>query len=527
MCGIKANAEQKQKLEEMMLEWLELCREKELYCVHDCIEDLIGMAMNTMLLSINLKAQQSLQNFKIIHKKSSISLNNMSQISPVIETTPDLPTKEPEDSLSMGDEHLCTIPEIKSDEVIKSSVENLVPIPSETEVIFDNESECDVLVNVDSSPIFTTFSNPLFDCNNDFTYSDDKSLSNEDVSMENFKFYSNPLFDNEEIISTKIDPHYFNVESKLLESLLSRDTLIDYSSKFGYLLEEFSSELTHIDPIPPGIKEADFDLEEEIYLVENLLYDNSSVRPPEELNAEIADMILESLSPFPIPVENSDSHMDEIDLFLATDDLMPPGIKNDDYDLEGEIYFLAELLSNDPFLLPENESSNFDHHDDLSFPRPPPEPPDVEDFFDFEPDMSVLTTKVVKGISEHYVLMPNILPTIPTLDLDLNFTSSHDSLGFENKIFDPGIFIKVQSQRLLSREDFSVSFIRDPLYPMFDSLLPFSSKSEDKLFKPGILSYILISHRDKINFDFFENPMMMYEGDIPLLDVSYLHFYPH
>nr|GEU38932.1 hypothetical protein [Tanacetum cinerariifolium] len=120
-------------------------------------------------------------------------------------------------------------------------------------------------------------------------------------------------------------------------------------------------------------------------------------RPSEELNAEIADTILESLSPSPISVEDSDSHMEEIDLFLATDDLMPPGIKNDDYDSEGDIHFLEELLSNDPIPLPENKSSNFDHHDDSSFPRPPPEPPDVEVFFDFEPDMGVLTTKVTPG----------------------------------------------------------------------------------------------------------------------------------
>nr|GEX88521.1 hypothetical protein [Tanacetum cinerariifolium]GEX91367.1 hypothetical protein [Tanacetum cinerariifolium] len=44
--------------------------------------------------------------------------------------TPDLPTKEPDNSLSMGDEHLSTIPETKSDEVIKSSVEDLVLIPT-------------------------------------------------------------------------------------------------------------------------------------------------------------------------------------------------------------------------------------------------------------------------------------------------------------------------------------------------------------------------------------------------------------
>nr|GEU67241.1 hypothetical protein [Tanacetum cinerariifolium] len=364
------------------------------------------------------------------------------------------------DSLSIGDEHLSTNSEMESNEVIKYSVKNLVPIPSESEVTSDNESECDVPVNDESSPIFTTFLNPLFDCNDDFTSSDEKSLSNEDIPMENFKIYSNPLFDDEEIISTKIDPHYFNVEFNILESLLNRDTLIDSSPKFDYLLEEFSGELAHVDPIPPGIAEADFDLEEEIRLVENLSYDNSSPRPSEELNAEIYDTLLESLSPSPIPVEDSDSHMEEIDLFFATDELMPLGIENDDYDSKGDIHFLKYLLSKDPVPLPENESSNFDHHDDPSFPRPPPEPPNVEVFFDFEPDTGVLITKVVKGISEHYVLMPNILPTLPTLNLDLDFTPSHDSLGSGNKIFNPGIFIEVQSENFYHRRNFlSHSFV--------------------------------------------------------------------
>nr|GEV92257.1 hypothetical protein [Tanacetum cinerariifolium] len=102
-----------------------------------------------------------------------------------------------------------------------------------------------------------------------------------------------------------------------------------------------------------------------------------------KLNTKITDMIVESFSPSSIPVEDSDSQMEEIDLFLDTDDLMPPGIESDDYDLEGDIHFLEELLNTLP--LPENESSNFDPHDDPSFPRPPPEPPDVEIFFDLEP----------------------------------------------------------------------------------------------------------------------------------------------
>ncbi|GKE87655.1 hypothetical protein Tco_1565130, partial [Tanacetum coccineum] len=64
-----------------------------------------------------------------------------------------------------------------------------------------------------------------------------------------------------------------------------------------------------------------------------------------------------------------------------------------------------------------------------SSPPPPPEPSDVKICLNFEPDAGILTTKVVKGISEHYVLMPNILPT---LDPDLDFTPSYDSLGSGN-----------------------------------------------------------------------------------------------
>ncbi|GJV97847.1 hypothetical protein Tco_1549424 [Tanacetum coccineum] len=351
----------------------------------------------------------------------------------------------------MGDEHLDTIPETDSDEVIKSSVENLVPILSESEDFSDNESECDMPVCDD----FTTFSNPLFDSNDDFTSSDDESLSNEDVPMEKFKIYSNPLFDDEEIISTEIEPHHFDAESNLIESLLNGDTLIDSFPKFDFLLEEFSGELALINPIPPGIEKADFDLEEEIRLVENLLYNNSSPRPPEELNAEIANTIVESLFPPPIPVEDSDSLMEEIDLFLASDDLMPPGIENDDYDSEGYIHFLEELLSNDSLPLLENESSNFDHHDNPSFPRPPPEPPDVEISFNFKPDVRVIT----------------------------NF----DKLN-EDKCFDPGGGEIEFSQNVEDDDSFVFvvwTFLPYLTYPE-DSPLFLSTRSEDTIFDPDI-----------------------------------------
>ncbi|GJS63239.1 hypothetical protein Tco_0677803 [Tanacetum coccineum] len=211
---------------------------------------------------------KSLSDSMIFHMNSNVPRSS-------IAITPVTPTVENVNSLSMEDKHLDT----KKDSN-ESSVEILVPIPSESDVISDGK--CNLPVNDDSPEShFTTFSNPLFDFNDDFSSSDDESLSNEDVSNENFKNYSNPLFDDEEIISPKIDSHSFNVEYDLIESLLNHDTLIDSSPKFNYLLEEFSGELAHTDPIPLGIIDTDLEPEEEIRLAENLSYDKSSPRPPE------------------------------------------------------------------------------------------------------------------------------------------------------------------------------------------------------------------------------------------------------
>ncbi|GJX33318.1 hypothetical protein Tco_0243173, partial [Tanacetum coccineum] len=69
----------------------------------------------------------------------------------------------------------------------------------------------------------------------------------------------------------------------------------------------------------------------------------------------------------------------------------------------------------DSLSLPENESFHFDRYYDPSSPRPPAKPPDDDEIhFDIEPDTGILTAKVVDDISEHYVLMPSILPTHPT-----------------------------------------------------------------------------------------------------------------
>nr|GFD02383.1 hypothetical protein [Tanacetum cinerariifolium] len=63
--------------------------------------------------------------------------NDDDDVDYTIAITPVLPTEEPDNSLSMGDEHLDTIPATESDEVIKSSVEDLASIPSEFKGIPD------------------------------------------------------------------------------------------------------------------------------------------------------------------------------------------------------------------------------------------------------------------------------------------------------------------------------------------------------------------------------------------------------
>ncbi|GKA55948.1 hypothetical protein Tco_0755020, partial [Tanacetum coccineum] len=190
-CGTKVCEEQKQNMEDTMLDLLKICQQKELYCIHNNVEDLIESALNSKLLLINLNSQRlnkeeqevkniaepaakrqtritsCLQNFKVISKESTIPLNKTPQISPVNAITHDLPTEEPEDSLIMGNEELSTIPEKESDEFIKSSVEDLIPIPRESEDTSGSDSKSVLPSSNDFSPIFeeksVTFSNPLFE----------------------------------------------------------------------------------------------------------------------------------------------------------------------------------------------------------------------------------------------------------------------------------------------------------------------------------------------------------------------------
>ncbi|GKB35103.1 hypothetical protein Tco_0880045 [Tanacetum coccineum] len=164
-------------------------------------------------------------------EESSIPLRDIISKLPLSVTiTPVLPTiEDPKDSLIMGNVELSTNPEKELDKFIKSSVEDLVPIPSESEDTSESNSDCDLSLSDDFSPInvyeekSVTFSNPLFNSNDDFTSSNDESLSDEDIPEDNVKIYSNPLFEfDDEYISSDVNPLF----DEVLENIESKESYV-------------------------------------------------------------------------------------------------------------------------------------------------------------------------------------------------------------------------------------------------------------------------------------------------------------
>ncbi|GJZ62324.1 putative ribonuclease H-like domain-containing protein, partial [Tanacetum coccineum] len=144
----------------------------------------------------------------------------------------------------------------------------------------------------------------------------------------------------------------FDHEPKQNESI--HNTSITFSPRNNPLHHEFAGEII---TLPSRIAR-----EHEEYLsLMTLLYEISTSQSPENFPAS------------PIPVEDSDPVQEEIDIFLVPDDLIPPGVENDDSEDEDNSTFFSE-----------NESSILEP----SAPRPPPEPPDVK--INLKPDTAVI-----------------------------------------------------------------------------------------------------------------------------------------
>nr|GEZ49587.1 hypothetical protein [Tanacetum cinerariifolium] len=329
--------------------------------------------------------------------------------------------KEPEYSFSMGYEHFSTTLVMELDEVAKFSIKNRVPIPREYEVTSDNESESNEPIKDDSSA-FTAFSNPLFNDSDDFTSNDNESIQN--VPIEDSKVYSNLIFDDDEIYSDELESD------------------IDY-------LEEISGPL-----MPIHIAEEERirrEHAEYISLMERLITINPCPRPTVNANT-----IVESFPSSLIPVQDNDSQREEVDIATDTEELLPLGFENDDS--EGEIDVVEELrvdnsISNSQNELSNNEASDFDN---LSFPRPPPEPLDAE--FDIELDAGEEISVVMNDNDELECLDPRN-------EIDVSTNNEDDDyfpFMFVIRIFLP--------------------------YLIYSEVFPYllSAENEDTIFDPGI-----------------------------------------
>ncbi|GJR99404.1 reverse transcriptase domain-containing protein [Tanacetum coccineum] len=302
--------------------------------------------------------------------------------------------------------HAISVIDFSKDEPFSGSTTNhsdALPPSSSPVKTSDNleefADELTLLKKVVHEENFQVYSSPLFEFNDNFTSSNVNPLFNEmveDVENENSNVSdsdepvllntplsdkvecSDPEDDIDEInaflameVSSNFEEGYFDSEGDVifLENLLSDDTThnlapevisdhesihnssITFSPRSDPLHHEFAGELI---TLPSRIVR-----EHEDYLNRmTLLCEISTSRSQENVHANPSS-IIESLPTSLIPIEDSDPVQEEIDIFLVPDDLIPPGVENDDSEDE------------------DNELPNLDHQDNPSSPRPPPEPPDV------------------------------------------------------------------------------------------------------------------------------------------------------
>nr|GEY35412.1 hypothetical protein [Tanacetum cinerariifolium] len=439
-CSTEVSVEQKQNMESTMLELVKFCQEKELLCIHDNVEDLIESALNSKLLLINLNSQhlddkeeevknvleqpaerencieKSLQNFRVIHK-SSISFKNTSQISSIHAFATILSTKEPD----MGYENSNTTPETKSNEIMKSGVEELVLILSKNEVTSKDKRECDVLVCEDSS------SSDVCDNHSDI-FSDSKiddDILSDDDDFEDVEYVEASLFD-PEIVNQEEENVVQQEKEEVDLDDISQIQDVDLCEK---LLSITQSDNSLSDNFSPEF-ETFCDHTEETRSG-NTTHANDSL--PEydsfcfEIDPDQERMI--NIVKNDIPDDSRDPLLEEADLFLASDNLIPPGIENFAGDSEGDIRCLEELLIDDSIPFPNNESSESNFEDNSSIPRPPPEPQDAE--FDAGKEIPVVMNDKDKDVdysSFIFVIYPEMIPLLLS-------TESEDT------IFDPGISV--------------------------------------------------------------------------------------
>nr|GEZ22456.1 reverse transcriptase domain-containing protein [Tanacetum cinerariifolium] len=229
-----------------------------------------------------------------------------------------------------------------------------------------------------------------------------------------------------EINSDEFNSH---AESNSVESTSNHDTV-----KFDNL-DEFSGPL-----IPIHIVEEERNRREHadyINRMEMLFTINPRPHPT------YANTNVESFSSFPIRIQESDLHREEIDVVTVTDDVLPPCVENNDSDKEidaVDVLRVDNSISNSKHEFSESEDSDFDNP---SVPLPPPEPPDEE--FDFEIDFGVEIPVVRNTIVKFECIDARVKFDVFNNENDDNSYFMFAKVFFflsaesEDTIFDPGI----------------------------------------------------------------------------------------
>nr|GEV73752.1 hypothetical protein [Tanacetum cinerariifolium] len=216
-----SNQEKEGPPQDFDIQLVKICRQKELLCMHD--NEVKNVVKQTA--ERGNRIIESLQNFKVIHKKST-SLKNTSQISSVYAVAPILSTKELEYSSSMGYEHPNTTPEMESYEIIKSGVEELVPILSECEVTSEHKKECDMPV-CENSPICDDHSEIFSD------YKNDDDILSDDDDFEDIEYVEASLLDPEIVsLAEENGVEEENSDNSLLDNFLPEfETFCDHTKE--------------------------------------------------------------------------------------------------------------------------------------------------------------------------------------------------------------------------------------------------------------------------------------------------------
>nr|GFB65900.1 hypothetical protein [Tanacetum cinerariifolium] len=199
---------------------------------------------------------------------------------------PVLSTEETDNSLTIGNEHLDTIPAMESDEVIKSSVEDLVPIPSEFEGILD--TMCDVhLVNNPTPHEAKDYFEIVINSNDDISSSDEDSLYNENI--EYVEGSPHEEIEDDNLREKLLNVHLLiaNIEalkenptpsSKLLtkSSSTSPKSFLEETNTFHNSLPEFENFCFDLEKISSGSTTTHYDISLSDY--EAFYFDNDHIK---------------------------------------------------------------------------------------------------------------------------------------------------------------------------------------------------------------------------------------------------------